>query len=454
MHVALLTREYPPEVYGGAGVHVEYLARELARLAGRRPCTAGAPTAPRRHRAPARVAHRPWEALDGTAPYVDALRAVSIDLAMAAGARGRRPRPQPHLVRQPRRPPGHSSCTASRTSPRCTASSRCAPGRPSSSAAATRCRASASARRSRPPTRSSPSRTAMRDDILAAYPAIDPARVAGDPQRHRHRRVRAGPRHRRARAPRHRPGRADRRRSSGASPARRASRTCSRAARDLDPAAQLVLCAGAPDTPEIGAEVAGLVDALQADRGNVIWIDTMLPRPEVIQILTHATVFVCPSIYEPLGIVNLEAMACETAVVATATGGIPEVVDDGETGLLVPLRPARRRHARAARPRGVRRGDRRARQRAARRPPARAGDGPCGPRGRRAALRLGRDRRADERAVPPPGRLTLTRGGRAGRPPPAIPARASAPAACPDGSRRGWPRPRRCAGRHARSGGR
>jgi starch synthase len=112
-----------------------------------------------------------------------------------------------------------------------------------------------------------------------------------------------------------------------------------RAARELDPAAQLVLCAGAPDTPEIGAEVASLVTALQAERGNAIWLDTMLPRPDVIQILTHSTVFVCPSIYEPLGIVNLEAMACETAVVATATGGIVEVVDDQETGLLVPFEP-------------------------------------------------------------------------------------------------------------------
>ena len=80
-------------------------------------------------------------------------------------------------------------------------------------------------------------------------------------------------------------------------------------------------------------------------RGNVIWIDKMLPKPEVIQILTHSTVFVCPSIYEPLGIVNLEAMACETAVVATATGGIVEVVDDGETGLLVPFEPGDGRRA-------------------------------------------------------------------------------------------------------------
>ena len=109
------------------------------------------------------------------------------------------------------------------------------------------------------------------------------------------------------------------------------------AALEFDPAAQLVLCAGAPDTPEIGAEVAQRVERLRAERGNVIWIDEMLPKPDVIQLLSHATVFACPSIYEPLGIVNLEAMACEAAVVATATGGIVEVVVDGETGLLVPF---------------------------------------------------------------------------------------------------------------------
>ncbi len=100
-----------------------------------------------------------------------------------------------------------------------------------------------------------------------------------------------------------------------------------------------MLCAGAPDTPEIAAEIAGKVERLRASRGNVVWIEEMLAKREVIQFLSHATVFVCPSIYEPLGIVNLEAMACEAAVVATKTGGIPEVVDDGVTGLLVPFEP-------------------------------------------------------------------------------------------------------------------
>ena len=114
-----------------------------------------------------------------------------------------------------------------------------------------------------------------------------------------------------------------------------------RAAAQFAPEAQLVLCAGAPDTPEIGAEVAGADRAsCKQQRDGVVWIDQMLPKRDVIQLLSHATVFACPSIYEPLGIVNLEAMACETAVVASATGGIVEVVVDGETGLLVPLEQA------------------------------------------------------------------------------------------------------------------
>jgi starch synthase len=112
------------------------------------------------------------------------------------------------------------------------------------------------------------------------------------------------------------------------------------AAHRFAPDVQLVLCAGAPDTPEIAAEVAAAVQELAAVRPGVFWVREMLPTPKIREILSAATVFVCPSVYEPLGIVNLEAMACSTAVVASAVGGIPEVVADGETGLLVPYDPA------------------------------------------------------------------------------------------------------------------
>ena len=106
----------------------------------------------------------------------------------------------------------------------------------------------------------------------------------------------------------------------------------------LEPGVQVVLCAGAPDTPEIGAEMTALVrEAKRVARVEIIWLPEMLPKEDVISLYTHAAVFVCPSVYEPFGIINLEAMACETPVVASAVGGIPEIVVPGETGLLVPF---------------------------------------------------------------------------------------------------------------------
>jgi starch synthase len=109
------------------------------------------------------------------------------------------------------------------------------------------------------------------------------------------------------------------------------------AIRYLPPGIQIVLCAGAPDTPEIAAELQRKVEAAHAFNPRVIWIDKMLTKQEAIQFYSHATVFCCPSVYEPFGIINLEAMACQAAVVASATGGIKEVVVDGETGYLVPF---------------------------------------------------------------------------------------------------------------------
>ncbi len=180
---------------------------------------------------------------------------------------------------------------------------------------------------------------AMRDDVLRSYPDIDPATVHV---------VHNGidtadwePVHD-----------ADRVRSHGVHPDRpsvvfvgRITRQKGlplflRAVAQLPPDVQIVLCAGAPDTAEIQAEVEELVASLAASRDGVVWIREMLPRADVVALLTAATAFACPSIYEPLGIVNLEAMACETAVVATSTGGIPEVVVSGETGLLVPIEQA------------------------------------------------------------------------------------------------------------------
>jgi starch synthase len=333
MRVALLTREYPPEVYGGAGVHVEYLARELSRLVELEVHCWGAD-----REDPAVRAYRPWEALAGDAAHLAALQAVSVDLLMAAGVEGA---DVMHSHTWYAQFAGHLAKLVHDV-PHVATVHSLEPMRPWKAeqlgggyALSTFCERTALEGADAVIAVSEGSRL----DILECYPAIDEGRVAvvyngidtdeyrPDPATDVLERFGIDP---------DRPSVA----FVGRITRQKGVPHLLRAALDFDPAAQLVLCAGAPDTPEIGAEVEAGVERLRRSRDGVFWIDRMLPKPEVIQLLSHATVFACPSIYEPLGIVNLEAMACETAVVASATGGIVEVVVDGETGFLVPLEQA------------------------------------------------------------------------------------------------------------------
>ena len=327
LRVALLTREYPPEVYGGAGVHVTYLARELAPLVDLTVHCQGADR-------PDAVAHRPWDLL---ADANQALQVISADLSMAAavgpgmnsaqllhshtwyanlaGHLGAMLYDIPHVMTM------HSlealrPWKAEQLGGGYTVSSWCERVAAASAAAVVAVS------------------DGMRADIMAAYPEIPAERI---------RVIRNG-----IDTTEYRPDpNTDVLERYGVDLARpyvifvgRITRqkgvpVLLRAASGLIPEAQLVLLAGAADTQEQLAEVTELVDGLRATRSGVFWIPEMLPKHDVIQLLTHATVFAIPSIYEPLGIVNLEAMACGTAVVGSRTGGIPEVVADGETGLLV-----------------------------------------------------------------------------------------------------------------------
>ncbi len=333
IRAALLTREYPPDVYGGAGVHVEYLARELARVADVTVhCWGGERTSA--DGGPAVVAYRPWDRLDGPEPYAAALGAFSIDLAMAAGAKGADlvhshtwyANLGGHLAKLMHGIP-HVATVHSLEPMRPWKREQLGGGYALSSFAERTALEAADAI-------IAVSAAHLRE-ILDCYPSVDPARTSVvyngiDPGEYR-------PDDGTDVLARH-----------GIDPARPSVVFVGRITRQkglthlldaapaLDPGAQLVLCAGAPDTPEIAAEIAAKMEVVRAARGNVVWIEEMLPKGDLIQILSHATVFVCPSVYEPMGIVNLEAMACEAAVVATAVGGIPEVVEDGVTGLLVP----------------------------------------------------------------------------------------------------------------------
>ena len=333
MRVALLTREYPPDVYGGAGVHVEYLARELAQRVELEVHCWGA-----EREDPAVHAYEPWAALAGNAPHIAALQAVSIDLLMAAGVEGAE---VAHSHTWYAQFAGHLAKLLYGI-PHVATVHSLEPMRPWKAeqlgggyALSSYCEKTALEGADAVIAVSEGSK----HDIMDCYPAIDESRIEVVYNGIDTEEYKPDPR-------------TDVLERFGIDPTRpavvfvgRITRQKGvphlvRAALDFDPAAQLVLCAGAPDTPEIGAEVAAGVDRLNASRDCVFWIAEMLPKPDIIQLLSHATVFACPSIYEPLGIVNLEAMACETAVVATATGGIVEVVVDRETGLLVPFEPA------------------------------------------------------------------------------------------------------------------
>ena len=331
LKVALLTREYPPEVYGGAGVHVEYLARALSGLAELPvdvplvDVTVHCQGAPR----DTAVAHQAWPVLHDAV-----LKVFSADLSMADATGGADlvhshtwyANLAGHLASLLHGIP-HVATVHSLEPLRPWKAEQLGGGYALSSWAERVSLASASAVVA--------VSDGMRADVLSVYPEISPERV---------RVIRNGidaaeyaPDQKTDVLERHgidlsRPyvifvGRITRQKGVP---------VLLRAAASLDPSAQLVLCAGAADTPELGAEVSSLVAGLQSSRSGVIWIPEMLPKTEIIQLLTHALAFVCPSIYEPLGIVNLEAMACSTAVVASRVGGIPEVVDAGVTGLLVP----------------------------------------------------------------------------------------------------------------------
>jgi starch synthase len=326
MRVAMMTREYPPEVYGGAGVHVTELVAQLRRLCEVDVHCMGAPR-------PGVILAQPDPALSGANA---ALSTLSADLVMANSAA------EASVVHSHTWYTGMAGHLASMLYgvPHVVTAHSLEPLRPwKAEQLGGGYRISSWVERTAMEAADAvvAVSSGMRGDVLQVYPALDPNKVhvvkngidtavwypaEPDPDDSVLRTLGVDPT---------RPvvafvGRITRQKGVAHLVA---------AAHQFAPEVQLVLCAGAPDTPEIAAEVAGAVEELAAARTGVFWVREMLPTNKIREILTAATVFVCPSVYEPLGIVNLEAMACSTAVVASDVGGIPEVVDAGTTGSLV-----------------------------------------------------------------------------------------------------------------------